>query len=67
MFRIVDMKFYRSFLDRLFGIGVVTLITTDKTDPEFRFEKVKGAQQLYDIIKKASLDADRRTSVVHLE
>jgi len=67
MFRIVDMKFYRTFLDRLFGIGTVTLITTDKTDPDFRFEKVKGAQQLYDIIKKASLDADRRTSVVHLE
>ena len=67
MFRIIDLKFHRSFFDSLLGLGTVTLITTDKTDPEFRFEKVKGARQLYDIIKKASLDSDRRTSVVHLE
>jgi len=67
MFRIVDMSMHRSFSDRLTGIGSVTLITTDKTDPEFRFEKVRRPKQLYDIIKKASLDADGKRSVVHLE
>ena len=67
MFRIIDMSLNRSFFDGLVGIGVVVLITTDKTDPEFRFEKVGRAKQLYDIIKKASLDADRKQSVVHLE
>ncbi len=67
MFRIVDMKFHRSFFDSILGLGTITLLTTDKSDPEFRFEKVKGARQLYDVIKKSSLDSDRRTSVVHLE
>ena len=67
MFRIIDMSLNRGFFDGLVGIGVVVLITTDKTDPEFRFEKVGRAKQLYDIIKKASLDADRKQSVVHLE
>ena len=67
MFRIVDMSMHRSFSDRLVGIGSVVLITTDKTDPEFRFEKVNSPKQLYDIIKKASLDADGKRSVVHLE
>lgn len=67
MFRIIDMSLNRGFFDGLVGIGVVVLITTDKTDPEFRFEKVGRAKQLYDIIKKASLDADGKRSVVHLE
>jgi uncharacterized membrane protein YdbT with pleckstrin-like domain len=67
MFRIIDMSLNRGFFDGLVGIGIVVLITTDKTDPEFRFEKVGRAKQLYDIIKKASLDADRKQSVVHLE
>jgi membrane protein YdbS with pleckstrin-like domain len=67
MFRIIDMSLNRGFFDGLVGIGVVVLITTDKTDPEFRFEKVGRAKQLYDIIKKASLDADRKQGVVHLE
>jgi len=67
MFRVVDLKMRRSLLDCIFGVGTVALITTDKTDPNFVFEKVRGCRDLYDVIKKASLEADRKTGVVHLE
>jgi hypothetical protein len=67
MFRIIDLKLRRSALDCVLGIGAVVLTTTDKSDPEFVFEKVRDPRRLYDVIKKASLEADRRTSVVHLE
>jgi len=67
MFRVIDLKLRRSLLDCIFGIGTVGLITTDKSDPEFVFEKIRRPRQLYDVIKKASLQADRRTGVVHLE
>ena len=67
MFRVIDLRMRRSLLDCIFGIGTVTLITTDKTDPEFTFQKIKRPRQLYDIIKKASLEADKRSSVVHIE
>ncbi len=67
MFRIIDLKLRRNFLDCIVGVGSVILTTTDKSDPEFVFEKVRDARLLYDAIKKASLDADHKTSVVHLE
>lgn len=67
MFRVIDLRLYRSFSDSLVGIGTVVLITTDKSDPEFKFEKIHRPRQLYDTIKKASLDADSKRSVVHLE
>ncbi len=67
MFRIIDLKMRRSIFDVVLGIGTVALITTDKTDPEFVFEKVRDCRLLYDVIKKSSLDADRRTGVIHLE
>ena len=67
MFRVIDLKMRRSLLDCIFGVGTVELITTDKTDPVFEFEKVQDCRYLYDIIKKASLEADRKTGVVHLE
>ena len=67
MFRVIDLKMRRSVFDCIFGIGTVGLITTDKSDPEFEFEKVHRPRTLYDVIKKASLEADRRTGVVHLE
>jgi len=43
------------------------LITTDKTDPEFAFEKVRHCRLLYDVIKKASLEADKQNRVIHME
>jgi len=67
MFRVVDKRMRRTLLDCIFGVGTITLITTDKTTPSFTFQKIKGPRRLYDIIKKASLEADRRGSVVHLE
>jgi len=67
MFRVIDLKMRRSIFDCIFGIGTVGLITTDKTDPKFDFEKIANPRKLYDIIKKASLDADRQNRVVHLE
>ena len=67
MFRVIDLKLRRSIIDCAFGIGTVALVTTDKSDPEFVFKKVRRCRDLYDIIKRASLEADRRTGVVHLE
>jgi membrane protein YdbS with pleckstrin-like domain len=67
MFRVIDLKLRRSLLDCIIGIGTVTVITTDKTDPEFTFEKIRNPRRLYDAIKKASLDADRRSNAIHLE
>jgi uncharacterized membrane protein YdbT with pleckstrin-like domain len=67
MFRVIDLKMRRSLLDCIFGVGTIELITTDKTDPVFEFEKIRDCRYLYDVIKKASLDADRKTGVVHLE
>jgi hypothetical protein len=67
MFRVIDLKLRRSLLDCIVGIGTVMVITTDKTDPEFTFEKIRNPRKLYDIIKKASLEADRRNNAIHLE
>ncbi len=67
MFRVVDLKLRRNIFDCMFGIGTVALVTTDKSDPKFEFEKVRKCRLLYDVIKKASLDADRKTGVVHIE
>lgn len=67
MFRVIDLKMRRTVFDVILGIGTVALITTDKTDPEFVFEKVRDCRLLYDVIKKASLRADQQNRVIHLE
>ncbi len=67
MFRVIDLKMRRSILDCIVGVGTIVLTTTDKSDPEFTFEKVPYPRDLYDVVKKASLEADKKTNVVHLE
>ena len=67
MFRVVDIKLRRNVLDCVVGVGTVILTTSDKSHPEFEFKKIKNSRELYDTIKKASLSADRRTNVVHVE
>jgi len=67
MFRVVDIKLRRNVLDCMVGVGTVILTTSDKNQPEFEFKKIKNSRELYDTIKKASLSADRRTNVVHVE
>jgi membrane protein YdbS with pleckstrin-like domain len=67
MFRVVDIKLRRNVLDCMVGVGTVILTTSDKNQPEFEFKKIKNSRELYDTIKKASLSADRRTNVIHME
>ncbi len=67
MFRVVDMKLHRTITDCILGIGTVTIFTKDKTDPEFDFYKVRNPRKIFNILKKASLDADSKQSVIHLE
>ena len=67
MFRVVDLKLRRNLFDILTGVGTVRLVTTDKTDPEFIFEKLRHPRDLYNVIKRSSLDAAQKSSILHLE
>ena len=67
MFRVVDLRLRRSLLDCMLGIGTVSLVTTDKSDPQFTFKKVRHSRELYNVIKQASLQADQKQRVVHLQ
>ncbi len=67
MFRVVDIKLHRSLLDCILGIGTLTLVTKDPSDPTFDFEKISRPRQVYDYIKTASLSADRKQGVIHLD
>jgi hypothetical protein len=67
MFRVVDLKLRRSLLECLLGIGTVILITSDESDPEFEFLKVRRCRNLYDALKETSLSADKKRNVIHVE
>lgn len=67
MFRVIDLKLRRSLIESILGIGTVRLTTKDDSDPHFDFVKVSDCRYLYDVIKKAGLEADKIRNVIHME
>lgn len=67
MFRVIDLKLRRSLLECFLGIGTVIVLTNDQSDPQFEFKKVRRCRRLYDTLKEAGLNADRKRGVIHLE
>lgn len=67
MFRVIDLKLRRSLFDCLVGTGTVILRTKDESHPEFKFIRIRRCHDLYDSIKEASLSADRKQGVLHVD
>ncbi len=67
MWRVQDIDFNQSFIQRVFGLGRVHIETSDKDMPVIDIGPVRMARDLYNKLKKAELDADRRRGVVHIQ
>jgi len=67
LFRITDLRLVRTVFDRLFGIGTIELVTSDVNQPACKLYKIHQPRKVYDVLKQASLQADRRRGVMHLE
>jgi len=67
LWRIQDIAFNVNFFQRLFGLGRIIILSSDKDTPIITVGPIYNARQLYDKLKKAQLEADRRRGVVHIE
>ncbi len=67
LFRLQDVQFRQSLLNRLVGIGTVTVISRDASDPVLKLNGMFSPRRTYDRLKKEAVRADRRRGVVHLE
>ncbi len=64
MWRIRDIKYTQSLLDRILGVSQVTLYTQDTTTPELHLVGLPKDRRTYEDIKKAFLVAKQRRNVI---
>ena len=50
MYRILDVKLRRTFWDKVFGVGTVTLFTADETNKELKLERIKTSKKVRDMM-----------------
>ena len=52
MYRVLDVRLRRTFMDKLFGVGTVILYTADETNKELKLEKIKTSKEIRDLISE---------------
>lgn len=67
MWRVQDLAFNQTFIQRIFGHGRVLIMSSDKDTPLIKLGPIFQARGYYDRLKKVQLEADRRRGVVHIE
>lgn len=50
LYRIRDISLERNLLQKLFGVGSVKIISSDKTTPNLTLENIKNAAQISELI-----------------
>ncbi len=52
LYRVKDTSLVQPFIQRLFSLGTLILMTSDRTDPEFKIPAIKAPNNLLDEIRK---------------
>ena len=52
LYRITDLTLYKSFWQRIFGIGTIHCCSGDKTTPEFNIKNIKQPSKVKELLSK---------------
>ena len=50
LYRILDFRLERTFLDKIFRVGTITIYTCDETDKELYLLKIKNPKEVRDML-----------------
>ena len=67
LYRVTDTQFHQSFWLRIFGLGNVVLVTTDKTCPQVVIRAIKNAKELREQIRHLVEDRREKKRVREVE
>ena len=65
MYQIVDVTLEQSLLQRIFGIGTIRCIGSDKTDPELYLKNIKNSKEVKDFIFQHAEEGRLKRRTLH--
>ena len=67
LWHVDDIKLQQSFLDRMLGVGTMTVYSGDDTTPELPIRGLPGARPLFESVKQRVIAVKRQRGVVKMD
>ena len=67
LYRVRDYTVHKPFIMRLFGLGNLTLITSDKTSPRINLKAITNVENVRDLFRKHVEEARKKTGTKEVD
>ena len=67
LWHVDDIKFHQSFLDRLLGVGTITVFSDDQTTPQLDAPRAAQAAPLFDALRQRVIAVKRQRGVIKMD
>lgn len=63
LYRILDLKLEITLINKIFGVGTITLYTCDETDRELKLIRIKNPKEVRDMLSEMVEEARNKNKV----
>ena len=67
LWHVDDISFKQGFLDRILGVGDITIMSDDKTTPRLNLDGVPNPRPLFDQLKQRIIAVKRQRGVIKMD
>jgi len=67
LWHVEDINFHQSLLDRMLGVGTITVISHDDTTPRLQLKSLPKARPLFDQLKQRVIAVKRQRGVIKMD
>jgi hypothetical protein len=67
LWHVEDIRFDQSFLDRLLGVGNLTVVSSDETTPQLQMHGLPNPRPLFETLKQRVIAVKRQRGVLKMD
>lgn len=67
LWHVEDLKFHQSLLNRMLGVGTVTVISHDDTNPRLAMRSLPNPRQLFELLEQRVIAVKRQRGVLKMD
>lgn len=67
LWHVEDIQFHQSFIERILGVGTITIFAADKTSPSFALKGLPRPREIFDALKARVIAIKRSRGVIKMD